>query len=64
MSHSHDSRESSGSPSRKRSRSPASDHAADSPSPKRRSPSPRQDSAGASPSNSPALPPRLISRRT
>ncbi|KAL1659148.1 hypothetical protein GGF50DRAFT_92144 [Schizophyllum commune] len=63
MSHSTSSRESSGSPSRKRSRSPASEHSPDSPSLKRRSPSPRQDSAGASPSNRPALPPRLISRR-
>ncbi|KAL1725690.1 hypothetical protein EV714DRAFT_220881 [Schizophyllum commune] len=63
MSHSSSSRESSGSPSRKRSRSPASEHSPDSPSLKRRSPSPRQDSAGASPSNRPALPPRLISRR-
>ncbi|KAL1759842.1 hypothetical protein FB107DRAFT_245998 [Schizophyllum commune] len=63
MSHSSSSRESSGSPSRKRSRSPASEHSPDSPSLKRRSPSPRQDSAGASPSDRPALPPRLISRR-
>ncbi|KAL1689259.1 hypothetical protein GGG16DRAFT_103864 [Schizophyllum commune] len=63
MSHLSSSRESSGSPSRKRSRSPASEHSPDSPSLKRRSPSPRQDSAGASPSNRPALPPRLISRR-
>ncbi|KAL1689255.1 hypothetical protein GGG16DRAFT_58154 [Schizophyllum commune] len=47
MVHSHNGREGSGSPSRKRSRSPASEHSPDAPGNKRRSPTP-EDSADAS----------------
>ncbi|KAI4525638.1 hypothetical protein K525DRAFT_265883 [Schizophyllum commune Loenen D] len=48
MVHSHNDREGSGSPSRKRSRSPAGEHSPDAPAAKRRSPTP-EDSADTGP---------------